>query len=288
MICEMRPERLPTQRACALLDLSRNLFYRSLSDRAAAFEETQCLVARIEGIILTFPGYGYRRVTAQLKRDGITVNRKRVLSVMRRESLLCRNRKRWVTTTDSEHGLKVYPNLLKGLDPTGRDQVWQADITYVRLPNGFCYLAAVLDGYSRKVVGYAISLDIDAKLVLSALDMALEERQPASGFIHHSDRGVQYACKDYVDRLNVAGARISMSAKGKPRDNAKAESFFKTLKAEEVYLQDYQSFGEAKECLTHFIEAVYNQKRLHSALGYLPPAEFEQLLSVKRTDPCVS
>lgn len=286
IVQELRPEGLPLSRACDLLHLCRASWYYAnyaAVDQTETDRETALLLERVEAIVLSFPGYGYRRVTAQLKRDGVAVNHKRVLAVMRRESLLCRNRKRWVTTTDSAHGLAVYPNLLKDLNVTALNQVWQSDITYVRLPKGFCYLAAVLDAHSRKVVGHAVSLDIDARLVLSALDMALKERQPQSGFIHHSDRGVQYACRDYVDRLNGAGARISMSAKGKPRDNAKAESFFKTLKAEEVYLQDYQSLDEARTCLAYFIEAVYNQKRLHSALGYLPPAEFEQLLANKHT-----
>lgn len=280
----LKPDDLPLWRACDLLALCRAGCYYQPADQTEAERETDLLLERVEAIVLSFPGYGYRRVTAQLHRDGVNVNHKRVLSLMRKESLLCRNRKRWVQTTDSEHGLAVYPNLLKGLDVTGLDQVWQSDITYVRLPTGFCYLAAVLDAHSRKVVGHAVSLDIDARLVLSALEMALEQRRPARGFIHHSDRGVQYACRDYVERLNGANARISMSARGRPRDNAKAESFFKTLKAEEVYLQDYQSLDEARAALTHFIADVYNRKRLHSALGYRPPAEFEQLLTTKHTD----
>jgi transposase InsO family protein len=278
-----RPQGLSLTRACHLVGLSRAACYYAPVDTAQAQKEAATLLERIEAIVLEFAGYGYRRVTAQLHRDGVVVNRKRVLSVMRDESLLCRNRRRWITTTDSEHGLAVYPNLIKGLAVTAINQVFQSDITYVRLPKGFCYLACVLDAHSRRIVGHAMSLDIDARLAVSALRMALADRKPEPEFIHHSDRGVQYACREYVDTLKEAGARISMSAKGKPRDNAKAESFFKTLKAEEVYLQDYQSFTEAKASLEHFIEAVYNQKRLHSSLGYLPPTEIEQLLSTKNT-----
>jgi transposase InsO family protein len=283
MIQALRPPELPMNRACDLLGLSRSLCYRPAPEATTAEAEAADLLEHIEAIVLEFPGYGYRRVAAQLKRDGVTVNHKRVLSVMRNESLLCRGRKRWTTTTDSDHGLSVYPNLIKDLTVTALNQVWQADITYVRLPSGFCYVAAVLDAFSRKIIGHSVSLDIDAKLALSALRMALEDRRPGPDFIHHSDRGVQYACRDYVDTLREAGARISMSAKGKPRDNAKAESFFKTLKVEEVYLQDYQSFEEAKGRLDHFITAVYNQKRLHSSLGYRPPSEFEQQLSTNHT-----
>lgn len=279
MIQTLRPEGMPVERACALLGLSRALCYRAPRDTTEAKELTASLLERIESIVLEFPGYGYRRVTAQLQRDGVCVNHKRVLGVMRTESLQCRGKKRWVLTTDSDHGLSVYPNLIQDMEVTALNQVWQADITYVRLPSGFCYVAAVLDAYSRRVIGHAVSLDNDARLALCALRMALEGRKPGPGFIHHSDRGVQYACRGYVDTLTEAGARISMSARGKPRDNAKAESFFKTLKVEEVYLQDYNSFEEAKSRLDHFIGAVYNERRLHSALGYRPPAEFEQQLS---------
>jgi transposase InsO family protein len=279
MIQTLRPEGMPVERACALLGLSRALCYRTRAGTEEKRAEAASLLERIESIVLAFPGYGYRRVAAQLQRDGVLVNHKRVLSVMRKESLLCRGRKRWVSTTDSDHGLSVYPNLIKDLTVTALNQVWQADITYVRLPTGFCYVAAVLDACSRRIIGHAVSLDIDANLALSALRMALEERKPGPAFIHHSDRGVQYACRGYVDTLTEAGARISRSARGKPRDNAKAESFFKTLKVEEVYLQDYNSFEEAKSRLDHFIGAVYNEKRLHSALGYRPPVEFERQLS---------
>jgi putative transposase len=272
---------LPLFRMCQLLGLPRSLVYRPLADRKQERAEETALIAAIDQIVLRFPGYGYRRVTVQLVRDGFRVNHKRVLRLMREQGLLCRARRRWIKTTDSDHGLTVYPNLLKGVkagDLTALDEVWVSDITYVRLGDGsgFCYVAAILDAFSRRVVGWHISREIDAVLVLVALEKALEAREPNAGFVHPSDRGVQYACRGYVERLEGAGARISMSRKACPRDNAQAESFFRTLKVEEVYLQEYRDFAHASACLGQFIEDVYNQERLHSALGYLPPAVFEQ------------
>jgi transposase InsO family protein len=272
---------LPLERACQLLGLNRGSYYRVREAPLLSAAEDELREA-IEAVILEFPAYGYRRVTKALQRAGWRVNHKHVLRIMREESLLCRLRRRWVKTTDSDHGLAVYPNLLKQAgwrSLTGMDQAWIADITYIRLPPGFCYLAAILDAFSRKVVGWGLSEEIDAGLVGAALQRALESREPPEGWIHHSDRGVQYACRDYVNRLLAAGAQISMSGKGRPRDNAQAESFMRTLKHEEVYLQDYQSFEEAKQAIGRFIAAVYNEKRLHSSLGYRPPSEFEQLLA---------
>ncbi len=237
------------------------------------------LRSAIEAILCEFPGYGYRRVTAQLHRDGYLLNHKRVLRLMREESLLCQLRRRFVKTTDSEHGGRVWPNLIKEWTPSGLNQLWVADITYIRLPQGFCYLAAILDAFSRRVVGWELSRSMDARLVVSALQHALEQRQPEEGWIHHSDRGVQYACRDYVDILEAAGARISMASRGNAYENAQAESFFRTLKMEEVYLNEYLCFEEARACLADFMDVVYNHKRLHSALGYRPPSEFEQLIA---------
>jgi transposase InsO family protein len=198
---------------------------------------------------------------------------------MREESLLCQLKRRWVPTTDSGHGLTTYPNLLPQTPLSGLNQVWIADITYIRLPHGFAYLAAILDAYSRRVIGWALSRWIDTALTLAALDHALATRPVAPGLIHHSDRGVQYASGAYVERLQERDIRISMAARGNPYENAQVESFFKTLKSEEVYLKDYHDIAEAQQQLARFIEDVYNTKRLHSALGYRPPAEFESLLS---------
>jgi putative transposase len=274
---------LPIEVACAVLGVNRGSYYRS-GLRAAPAVPSQYEVAlrdTIERIVLEFPGYGYRRVTAALQRAGWAVNHKRVLRLMREECLLCQLKRRWVRTTDSEHGLRVYPNLLAGCGwrrLTGLNQAWVADLTYIRLPAGFCYLAALLDAFSRRVVGWSLSERIDAELPLGALELALKTRKPAAGWIHHSDRGVQYACRDYVGRLEAAGAQISMAAKGTPRDNAQAESFFRTLKHEEVYLTEYEDCRQAKQALGRFIEQVYNEKRLHSSLGYRPPSEFEELV----------
>lgn len=268
----------PLSHLCAALGVNRSWFYARPAE-AEPNEETVALRGRIEEIVLEWPRYGYRRVTELLHREGWQANNKRVLRIMREESLLCQPKQRFVLTTDSAHPHPTYPNLLKLTQITRPDQVWQVDITYVRLPGGFCYLAALLDSYSRFCVGWHLSRGMDTKLTLAALEMALSRRQPAPGLVHHSDRGVQYASTEYVMRLQQAGIQISMSAKGNPYDNAKAESFFKTLKAEEVYLKEYQNFAEAQQNIGPFIEAVYNKKRLHSALGYLPPAEFEARLT---------
>jgi putative transposase len=203
------------------------------------------------------------------------VNHKRVLRVIRQESLLCRLKKPFVATTDSAHRNKVYTNLLKTLKLCSPDQAWVADMTFIRLPTGFCYLATVLDAFSRRCVGCYLSREIDTRLTFAALEMALTSRQPAAGLIHHTDRGVQYASADYVSRLESAEIVHSMSAKGNPYDNAKAESFFKTLKTEEVYLKDYQNYSAASSNIVPFIDAIYSQQRLYSSLGYRPPVEFE-------------
>ncbi len=231
---------------------------------------------QIEQIILEFPGYGYRRVTHASARQGWNVNHKRVLRIMREESLLCHLKKRFVvTTTNSQHGFPIYPNRLADLVLTAPDQAWVADLTYIRLRSAFVYLACILDAYSRRCVGWYLSRDMTTQLTLTALQRAIAERQPPPGLIHHSDRGVQYASYDYVEQFEQIGAQISMSSVGNPYDNAKAESFFKTLKQEEVYLKEYESFADAEANLEVFIEQVYNTKRLHSSLGYMPPAEFE-------------
>jgi putative transposase len=251
-------------------------YYRSRQKSTQAKKEEADLRDRIEEIVVGFARYGYRRVTHQLRRQGWKVNHKRVARLMREQSLQCQIKRRWVKTTDSEHGYRIYPNLLKGLEVRGRNQVWVADITYIRILTGFLYLAVVLDLFSRKVIGWALSEQIDAELTLAGLRMALGERGVVNGCIHHSDRGVQYACHAYVEELEAAGMRISMARKGNPYDNAAAESFMKTLKCEEVYLWDYQSLEDVKHRVPYFLQELYNHKRLHSALGYVTPEEFEQ------------
>ncbi len=259
---------------CGMLGVNRRWYYacRKPSKRQEADSR---LRDAIEQIVQEFSGYGYRRVTHALVRSGWSVNHKRVLRIMREEGLLCRHKRRFVHTTDSRHRYQVYPNLVQGMQVQAPDTVWVADLTYIRLPSTFAYLACVLDAYSRKCVGWKVSKRIDAQLTVDALDMALATREVSPELIHHSDRGVQYANTAYVQRLESIGARVSMSAVGNPYDNAKAESFFKTLKTEEVYLKQYQSFAEAEANIQQFLEEVYNTKRLHSSLGYVPPVEFE-------------
>ena len=267
---------LPKSRMCALLGVSRALLYRRSSDRperAAFFAQ---LRDEIEEIVLYFAGYGYRRVTRELRRRGQTIGFKTVAKVMREHALKVHLKKRWVPTTDSEHGLKVYPNLAKGLTPNAPGELWASDITYIRLFRGFAFLAVVLDAYTRKVVGWELSRSLDAGLCLKALEKAIASHPLKEGWVHHSDRGVQYASRAYTEAVAAAGGRLSMSAKGCPRDNAKAESFFKTLKTEEVHLQEYETMLELEASLERYVDRIYNCERLHSSLGYLPPAEFEQ------------
>ncbi len=230
--------------------------------------------------------YGYRPMTKQLRRDGFKingrfVNHKRVLRIMRENNLLCEIKKLFINTTDSAHNLKKYSNLIKkeNVEVTKPDQVWASDITYIKLPEGFVYLAVIIDLFSRKVIGYCLSRHIDADLVITALKMAIKERKISSAnnkLIHHSDQGVQYCSNDYINLLDFHGIRVSMSSPGSPWQNGFAESFFKTLKSNEVYLNDYQNIYEAKQNLFKFIDQIYNQERLHSSLGYLPPSEFER------------
>jgi len=235
----------------------------------------------MEDIVNEFPGYGYRRVTAELKRRKYAINHKKVLRIMRLKNLTKRRKRRYIPTTCSTHSLPVYPNLAKDIVPTATNQLWVADITYIYLRYEFVYLAAILDAFSRKVVGWALKSSLFQELSLSALRMALVRRNFSPGLVHHSDRGVQYASKEYVNLLKNQGITISMSAKGNPYENAQAESFIATLKREEVYLSNYEDMAEALERIGYFIEDVYNTKRLHSSLEYLPPAEFESKLESK-------
>ena len=271
---QQHPE-LSIEELCELFSVSRSWYYERRSQPESEAEEI-ALRDQIERIILEFSGYGYRRVTHALARRGWKVNHKRVLRIMREESLLCHLKKRFVImTTDSRHGFPVYPNRLADLVLSAPDQAWVADLTYIRLRSAFVYLACILDAFSRRCVGWHLARDMTTQLTLTALHRAIAQRHPQPGLIHHSDRGVQYASYDYVEQLEQIGAQISMSAVGNPYENAKAESFFKTLKLEEVYLKEYDSFADAEANLEEFIEQVYNTKRLHSSLGYVPPAEFE-------------
>lgn len=263
------------RKLCRWLGVSRSWYYLREKRKAIRAGKDKELCTAIEAIALEFGGYGYRRVVKELARRGWKVNSKRVLRIMREEGLLCQPKRKFVITTDSNHSNAVFKNLLKGKELTEPDQVWHADITYVSLPKGFAYLAAILDGYSRKCIGWKLSKRIDTELALGALEMALANRQIKPGLTHHSDRGVQYTSVAYVSRLQEAGISISMSRRGNPYDNAKAESFMKTLKYEEVYLKEYQTYQEAADNIGEFIEKIYNTKRLHSGIGYLPPVEFE-------------
>ena len=259
---------------CEMTGLSRAGFYRWRVPRQATPVEME-LRDELQRAALEFPAYGSRKMTAELKRRGFGVGRRRVRRMMRQDNLLCIRRRAFVTTTDSRHSLPVYPNLACEVQPTAINQLWVADITYIRLRNEFVYLAVVLDAFSRRVIGWALGRTLEAKLALTALRMAVIEREPAPGLVHHSDRGVQYACGDYTDLLQEHGITISMSRKGNPYDNAACESFMKTLKYEEVYRNEYRDFQEVRASIGEFLDHVYNQKRLHSALGYVPPAEFE-------------
>jgi putative transposase len=257
------------------MNLARSSFYYRRGAECVT-NETE-LIDRIEAICLEFPRYGYRRVTAELKRQRLFVNHKKVLRLMRQSDLLCRIKRRWVKTTDSKHAFPSYPNLVKDMLISRLNQVWLSDITYIRIRTGFVYLAAILDAFSRRVIGYAISARLDASLTLEALKMAIASRKTGPGVIHHSDQGVQYASSEYVEALKGSGFLISMARRGNPYDNATMESFFKTLKQEEVYLYEYETIDDVLARLPHFLEEVYNHKRLHSALGYIPPDEFEEI-----------
>ncbi len=269
---------LSVRHMCEVLDVNRAWYYAHQQPTPAPTPpaDEQAIGQALQELAKEFARYGYRRMTAALHRMGYQVNHKRVLRLMHALGLVQPPRKRRVIyTTNSKHGLHVYPNLIHELEVSRLNQLWVADLTYIHLPEDFVYLAALLDAYSRRCIGWQLSRRLDSQLALDALNQALSERHPPAGWIHHSDRGVQYASHVYVQRLQEAGAQISMSARGTPLDNAQAESFFKTVKVEEVYLHTYQTLEEAQQHLAHFLDEVYNQKRLHSSLGYQPPAEFE-------------
>lgn len=260
---------------CQMTGVSRAGYYRARTPRQAMPVEME-IRDEMQKIAIEWPAYGYRRITEELRNRGFAVNHKRVLRMMREDNLLCVRRRKFVVTTDSRHNLPVYPNLAAQITPSAINQLWVADITYIRLRVEFVYLAVVLDAFSRRVIGWALGRTLEARLATAALEMALAERKPTGQLVHHSDRGVQYASGDYTDLLKQHKVRISMSRKGNPYDNAACESFMKTLKYEEVYRNEYRDYGEARTSIVEFLERVYNQKRLHSALGYIPPEKFEQ------------
>jgi putative transposase len=270
---------LTVARMCALTALSRAGYYRQWQ-ASAPREEAIGVRDAIQRIALKNRFYGYRRICAQLRREGFAVNHKRVLRLMRLDNLLCLRKRSFVPmTTDSKHGWRIVPNLARGMEPSGIDQLWVADITYVRMREEFAYLAIVLDAFSRRVIGWALETHMQANLATAALKMALEKRRPLPfGLVHHSDRGVHYACAEYVRVLDEHRILASMSRPGNPYDNAKAESFMRTLKQEEVDGSDYRDSQQARAAIGRFLETVYNRQRLHSALAYRPPAEFEDKL----------
>ena len=277
MTLEPRPQGIfDVQYLCGLARLSRQGFYRQAEARAPVRADMD-LRGAIHAVALEHRCYGYRPMTAELKRRGFEANRKRVLRLMREDNLLALRKAAYAPrTTDSRHGFRIASNLARDLIPAAPDQIWVADITYIRLDEAFVYLAAVLDGFSRRVVGRALRDNLKAALALEALDMAIAARKPPpESLIHHSDRGIQYACSDYAARLAEHQITPSMSRVGNPHDNAKAESFMATLKKEEVHLNSYRGLEDARAAIGRFLIDVYNTKRLHSALGYKPPVEFE-------------
>jgi transposase InsO family protein len=261
---------------CELGQVSRAGWYRQ--EAGPQPDRDLKLRDEIQKIALEWPAYGSRRITAELRRRKWTVNRKRVQRLMREDNLLCLRKRKFVVTTDSDHPLRVYPNLVRQMTLTGVDQLWRADITYVRLEVEFVYLAVILDAYSRRVIGWDLDSTLEDSLTLAALRMALARRTVTPELVHHSDRGVQYASGDYTQLLKDHHIQISMSRKANPWDNAACESFMKTLKCEEVYRTEYRDQADARLRVGEFIERIYNEKRLHSALDYRPPVEFERVL----------
>ena len=273
------------EQQCQVAEVSRAGFYRYLQQTAP--EQADLLLrARLQELAVAHHRLrGYRMLTALLRREGQVVNHKRVLRLMREDNLLSLRRKKCVFTTDSAHTLPIYPNLARHAKLTGLNQLWVADITFIRLRNEFIYLAVVLDAYSRRVIGWDLGRTLQAELAIRALQMALSQRSwKAEGLIHHSDRGVQYASTDYTDLLEQNEIQISMSRRGNPYDNARAERFMRTLKEEEVHGADYRDLEDARSRIGEFLDQVYNRQRLHSALRYLTPEEFERASEARGSD----
>ncbi len=267
---------LSIERMCQLVAVSRRSFYRSLKERQPAEEEMEARSAIQQSALERRRRYGYRRITAELHRRGMQVNHKRVVRIMWEDNLLGIQPKRFVVTTNSSHKFEVYLNLAGRMKLTGINQLWVADITYIRLKAEFVYLAVILDGFSRRVVGWALDRTLAARLTVGALEQAIEKRRPEPGLVHHSDRGFQYACAEYIAILEQYRMVPSMSRPANPYDNASCESFIKTLKREEIYANKYDDLEHLRANIEEFIEEYYNRQRLHSALGYRSPEEFEQ------------
>lgn len=280
--------RLTIERMVELGRVSRSGFYRFGDSAEPGLDPHMDLRDTIQRIALAWPSYGRPRITAELRRQDWTVNPKLVYRLMREDNLLCVRKRKFVVTTDSNHKRKIYPNLAPNIILTATDQMWRADITYIRLRDEFVFLAVILDAYSRRVIGWALDRTLEDELTLTALRMALARRVVQPGLVHHSDRGSQYASNDYTDLLKAHKIDISMSRKGNPWDNAACESFMKTLKYEEVHRNEYRDLAEAHASIHDFLEKVYNQKRLHSALGYVPPAEFEANLAAQNNKDAAS
>jgi putative transposase len=272
---------LAVERMVELGQVSRASFNRFDENTPAGHDPDMDLRDAIQRIALEWPSYGRPRITAELRRRGWRVNPKRVYRILREDNLLCIRKRKFVVTTDSNHGRKVHPNLARTMVLTGTDQLWVADITYIRLREEFVFLAVILDAFSRRVIGWALDRTLEERLTLAALKMALSRRSVQSGLVHHSDRGSQYASGDYTNLLKENEIGVSMSRKGNPWDNAACESFMKTLKYEEVFRSEYRDLHEAYHSIREFLEKIYNEKRLHSALGYVPPNEFEANLAAQ-------
>jgi putative transposase len=275
--------KLSVERMCTLAEVSRAGFYRWLHKQQPRVAET-VIRAAIQAIAVEHDRrYGHRRITAELRHRGMQVNRKRVLRMMQEDNLLAVRRRKFVCTTDSRHAFEVFLNLAKRMELNAPNQLWVADVTYIRLQHEFVYMAVVLDAFSRRVVGWAINRSLRSTVAVDALKQAIRSRKPLPGLVHHSDRGVQYASHDYIELLQAHGATCSMSRVGNPYDNAKCESFLKTLKQEEIYCHEYRDIEDLRVHSSAFMDDYYNRRRLHSALGYVSPADFEEAASGRAT-----